>query len=457
MDMLAQFGQFLEAQQVKAQVDPNVHGPNGLFGAVGGEREVVNTMLTPNGLASILPAVGVTSMYPLYPYVSGATDAGAQVAGSCNDAPAAGTLLSTYQTAQFGTTQFQTRELDITTVGQTVNPGEALDLRISDSALALAIGQVWLRIPDKSQAMMYGREILARFADVGRAFQQYVSRKLYTGTGAGVEFLGLEGIVKVNHLDAHTGLAVTSLDSDVRDFANVDILTTAGGASVVATLMDMYRNLKNNSTRMGFGQTQFIMVMRPQMFTDITDIWPCQLATYRCDSPNANTSINIQTDQNLAMAQEMRAGRFLWIDGEKVPVVADDFITETSDGATPPVYSSDIYILPLKTGDGRSRFYWEYFDYASQMTTAIADGNLGSHFSTDRGIYAVVQKPVDNWCLTYQFKNQLRLRLEVPQLAGRLFSIGAAHTSLYRSSNASDLNYVSGGSQGVNPPSYTQP
>lgn len=455
--MLTQFNAFLEAQQNKAQVDPNIHGPGGLFGAVGGEREVINTMLTPNGLASILPAVGTTTMYPLYPYVSGATDAGAQVAGSCNDAPAAGNLLSAYQTAQFGVTQFRTRELDITTVGQTVNPGEALDLRISDSALALAIGQIWLNIPDRSQAMAYGREILARFADVGRAFQQYTSRQTYVGSGAGVEFLGLEGIVKVNHLDAHTGLAVTSLDSDVRDFANVDILTQAGGASIVATVMDMYRNLKNNSTRMGFGATSFVAVMRPQMFTDLTDVWPCQMATYRCDSPNASTNINIQTDQNLVAAQEMRAGKFLWVDGDKLPVVVDDFLTETNVGGVPVVYSSDIYVLPMRTGDGRSRFYWEYFDYDAGMTTAIADGNLGNHFSTDRGIYAAVQNPVANWCLTYQFKNQLRLRLETPQLAGRIFDVGASHASLYRSSNASDAGYISSGAAGISPPSYTAP
>ncbi len=457
MDMLKQFGSFLEAQQVKAQVDPNIHGPNGLFGAVGGERDVVNTLLTPNGLAGLLPAVPTTTMYPLYPYVSGASAAGAQVEGSCEVAPAAGSLLSAYQTAQFGTVQYRTRELDVTTVGETVNPGETLDLRISDSALALAIGEIWLNVPNKSQAMMYGREILARFADVGRAFQQEIGRQMYTGTGDTSQMLGLEGIVKVNHLDAHTGLAVTSLDSDVRDFASADIHTQQGGADIVATIMDMYRNLKNNSTRMGFGETDFVAVMRPQMFTSLTDIWPCQMATYRCDNPNAGTSINIQTDQNLVAAQEMRAGKFLWVDGDKLPVITDDFLTETIVAASDPVvYESDIYVLPLRSS-GRSRFFIEYYDHNAGMTTAIRDGGLANHFSTDRGIYAVVQNPVENWCLTYQFKVRPRLRLETPQLAGRIYSVGVSHTSLYRSSNMSDAGFISSGADGINPPAYTQP
>ncbi len=452
-NLLEQFGAFLAQSQNKATgtgVGPYVHGPGGLFAALGSDRDVINTLLVPNGLASALPAIGTNDMTPLYPYVTGATSAGAQVEGSCAVAPAAGNLLSGYQTAQFGITQFATRELDITRVGQVVNRGESLDLRFSDSTLALAMGQVWLNISNSTEALKYGREVLIRFADVAREFQKYVSAETYTGTGTGVRFLGLEGIVKVNHLDAHTGLALTALDSDVRDFGNVDIKTQAGGAAIVETLKDIVRNLKNNSTRMGFGRTEFALVMRPQLFTDITDIWPCQSGTSNCTSPNASMNLVVMANENKLASREMQNGGYLWVDGEKIPVITDDFLVETAVPASDPqTYASDIYVIPMRTGEGTPRTYWEYFDYSTGTASAIKDGNLGNFFWTDRGIYLTVQNPVSRWCVDWQSRAELRLRLETPMLASRLIDVASSHTSIYRSSNPADAGYISDGDSGV--------
>lgn len=441
--------------------DPNVHGPNGLFGAVGGERDVISSRLEPNGLASALPISPTVTKYPLYPYITGKSAAsGEQVAGSCADAPTAGNLLSAYQTAQFGVTQFATRELDISTVGAVVNPGEALDLRYVNDPLAMAMGRVWLNVAG-DQALRYGREVLMRMVEVGMEFQQYISQKTYTGTGTGVEFVGLEGMVKVNHLDAQTGLAVTALDSDVRDFGSVDITTAAGSAALVATLIDMWRNLSNNGRRMGFGTVGLTLVMRPQMFTDVTDVWPCQMNTFRCLPVNSTTGdelVAINGNDNLRLAQEMRAGKFLWIDGQRVPVIVDDFIPETDlTGSVTGKYSSDIYILPLTINGGRPSLYWEYFDYSKGMAQAIGDGGLSPFFFIDRGIYGVAKKPVQNWCVQWQVKNELRLRLETPQLAGRLYDVGQVVAKVYRSANENDVGYVSDGASGTTPPSYTQP
>jgi hypothetical protein len=438
--------------------NPNVHGPNGLFGVEGGERDVISSRVEVNGLASALPISGTTTMYPLYPYITGKSAAsGEQVEGSCADAPTAGNLLSAYQTAQFGTTQFSTRELDITTVGQTINPGESLDLRYVNDPLAMAMGRVWLNIPGQD-ALRYGREVLMRMVEVGMEFQQYISTKTYTGNGAGIEFQGLENLVKVNHLDARTGLAVTALDSDVRDFLNVDITTAAGSAAIVATLINMWRNLNNNARRMGFGNVQFVLVMRPQMFTDVSDVWPCQMNTFRCLPVNSTTGdelVVISGDDQIRLAQEMRQGKFLWIDGNRVPVIEDDFIPETDQGGN--LYTSDIYILPLTINGGRPSLYFEYFDYSAGVSQAIVDGRSTPFMWIDRGIYMVARKPQQNFCQQWQVKSQIRLRLETPALAGRLMNVGTTFTTIFRSSNEADLGYVSDGSSGQTPPTYVMP
>ena len=429
---------------------PYVHGPNGLFGVSGGSRDVISSRVAGYGLASALPVSGSVSKYPLYPYLTGRnTASGSQAANKCDDAPTAGALLSGYQTAQFGLMQFATRELDLNIVGSVVNEGESVDLRFVNDPLVMQMGQIFPAV-NGMDALQYGREVLTRFVEVGMDFQQLVSLQTYTGTGSSNQFKGLENLVITNPVDAQTGVTLTSLASDVRDFGDVDVTSQAGSAAIVGTIIDMYRNLKYNATTMGFLPATFAIVMTPQMFTNVTDVWACQNATFRCLPSTA--SLTVTADSNTRVAQDMRAGKFLWIDGERVPVIEDSWIPETDLGSN--LFSSDIYILPMTVSGGRPVTYFEYFDYSRGTVQAIRDGMAQDTFWTDRGIYLTVKKPVQNWCTQWQMKTELRLRLETPMLAGRLQNVAMTLETHWRSPDTSSAYYVSSGNAGYAPPSF---
>ena len=99
---------------------PYVHGPGGLFGVMGLEREVIHTRLQPKGLAGLLPVRANPSEWPLFAYISGFRDVtGTNAQGVCDDPQTAGPMKTCIQTAPFGRYEFMTRELEINRVGKT--------------------------------------------------------------------------------------------------------------------------------------------------------------------------------------------------------------------------------------------------------------------------------------------------------------------------------------------------
>lgn len=449
MTILDQLVKELQAQQkhtypAGVHSNPNVHGPGGLFGVSGLERDVISSRVSGQGLASVLPVRPSNTKYPLYPYITGKTPAtGSQVTSSCEYAPTAGNLKSCLQTAQFGLYQFRTRELELDTVGALVDAGERTDLQFVNDPLAAQIGQLWFGIQDKRMALMAGHEQLMRFVELGMDFEELLSEQLYTGTGVDNEFWGLELLVTETHYDAQTGLSCDALASDVRDFGDVDISTSAGAAALVAQLVDMYRNRKYLADRMGFSPVQFAFVMRDQTFVEVSDIWPCAFMTSGCVPTNSNVSVNINTDEQIRMRVDMQTNKYLPIDGEMVKVITDSWMPETDLGGN--VFSSDVYLLPISYRGNRPGIWIEYFDYNNGVNMAIREGRMANNFWIDGGKYLVAQLPPKAFCTQYQVKIEPRLRLELPQLSGRLMNVGYSLLEHWRDSSTSSLYYVNGG------------
>ncbi len=67
-----------------------MHGPGGIFGVDGLERDVISTRVMPRGLIGELPAVSTIRMNPLYPYLTGfQADTGSEPNDVCDDPPVA--------------------------------------------------------------------------------------------------------------------------------------------------------------------------------------------------------------------------------------------------------------------------------------------------------------------------------------------------------------------------------
>lgn len=438
-------------------VGANLHGPGGLFGVPGLQRDIISTRMQPRGLAGLLPVRQSVMTDPKFGYITGfRPPVGSQPGDDCSDPPTAGSMKTCVQTAQFGLYRFQTRELAINDVGQIVDAGETVDFRLLNDPLVEQMGGMFAGLVDSSQALTLGREVLQRFLEVGIAFQELLTRQLYVGTGLGGEFMGLELLVSETKVDAYTGLECPSLRSDVRDFGDVDISTAAGASALVSVLQNMIRNLQHMAQSMNFGDVQWLVVAKKQATDAMIDVLPCSMAFNGCLPPaNSQFSVSLDTQEQLRRRLEMRSGSFLWLDNQQIPFINDDGLIEEDLGDG--VFSSDVYILPLTIRGGQSVLYWELFDFNRGSIPSIRDGRAQFDFWTDNGYFLWHKQPPLHFCTVWEAKVKPRLILLTPHLAGRLqnvaYSVGA-NNKHYRDSIVGDDYYVNGGMSGYPVPNF---
>ena len=93
-------GVIQKAQTVGAPVGPYVHGPGGLFGVRGLERDVISTFTQITGsLGEMLPIVESSDTNPLFPYITGFLRSDQQEKnGVCDDPEEAGNFKTCIQT-----------------------------------------------------------------------------------------------------------------------------------------------------------------------------------------------------------------------------------------------------------------------------------------------------------------------------------------------------------------------
>lgn len=440
-------------------VNPYMHGPGGLFGVAGIERDVFSTRIQARGLAARLPAFGDVHMNPLYAYITGYLDVtGTDPSGVCDTPQTAGSMKNCLQTAVFGRKAFQTREMEMNRVGQLVNRGEFIDLNVVNDPLTPQIGgAIFPTLPQQDQ-ILAGREMLARMLEVGVAFSNWLLRKLYTGNpsantagGGYKEFPGLDILIGTDKVDALTGTNCPSLDSDIKNFnyGRVDTVTTANDIVNVMTYMARY--LKHNAEQMGFGETKWVISMRNDLFYEVTAVWPCSYLTYKCSfrATDGTQIVNVSASDQVAMRDAMRAGRYLLIDGDQWEVVIDDGIVEhnRSGNANIPIggFGSDIYFTPLTVRGNIPVTFWQYFDYAKGSIQAAQDAHYTQEFWTDGGKYMWVKEPNLRWCTLLSAKIEPRVILRAPQLAGRIQDVTYVPLQHVRDSLPTDYYFVNGG------------
>lgn len=425
-------------------VGPYVHGPGGLFGVRGLERDIISTHTNITGsLADVIPFSPSIDMVPLFPYITGFIRSDTQEKnGVCDDPEEAGPFKTCIQTTVFGRKEFKTRELEINRIGQRLNWAERTDdMRVVNSPLVSQMGGLLRALNPNltdSQAAVGGNEVVMRFMEVAVAYQRWFCPQIFTGNpanssagGGYKEFTGLDLLIAKNKVDALTGQACPSLYSDVKDFGYREVDSTAD-PDIVKTLTTMMRILKRRASTQNMGAVDWRIVMREPLFYALTEIWPCRYITYRCsniDGANIDPVGSFSVEAMVRMKNEMRDGQYLLIDNVKYPVILDDCIMEDNqsvNGAIPiGGFASDIYIIPFSVMGGAFRtFYMEYFDYASQNSLPSVLGQNGPRFWwSDNGIFLWTMLLPKVWCVDWAVKVEPRLILRTPQLAGRLTNV----------------------------------
>ena len=438
------------------------HGRGGLFSHPALEKPIFSAMVLPiRGLQSILPVKAANTVNPLYGIFTGVTDStGSEPVGPCDDPPYAGLSKLCMHQFVFGRQSRRTRTFELDAFGKIQDRGDHLDLQLMNDPFDTGNPNV-PTIPGLGSPV--GNDIAKGLFEFGTIWSRDFAPQIYAGNPTNntlnngyMEFYGLDILINTGYRDAITSTVCPAADSYVKSFNNLNVATSC--ATMVQDLTWMMRELRDRADRMGLSPASWALAMRPTLFYLITECWPCAYYTYRCTDSQGGTSAIDSTD-SINLRDAMRAGSYLLIDGVQVPVVQDDAIAETNIGAG--VYSSQIYVVPLRVLGNTPVTYMEYFDYSTpsgfqQAAQTFAPG--GFFDVSDGGRFAWHRKPPNNWCVELIAKTEPRLLLLTPMIAGRLTSIRYTPVVHERDWDPSGTYYVDGGtSSGQTPPSYYSP
>ncbi|MHC4748343.1 MAG: hypothetical protein ACYTFW_00580 [Planctomycetota bacterium] len=323
-------------------------------------------------------------------------------------------------TARFGRVRFDTNTIDIDDVMLRINRGDFTDLILRGQVLGLEN----VAPAELDQNGILNIVTKSEMVGVGVAFERELNRQIWQGSFAVAnEFPGLDAQIATGQKDADTDVLCPALDSDVKNY-NYNMLS----ASIVTYLSTLEWYLKHNAMTMGLDPVQWVIVMRPELWFELTAMWPCAYHTTKC-SPQVDTSSTVYIDgrENTQERDAMRNGMYIDINGSRYPVVVDTGIFEHNNVNNGNLglgqYASTIYMVPLTITGGFPVTYREHVQFQGASADVALLRGLEDFFWTDGGRYSWA---IENrrWCFTLAAKTEQRVILRTPQLAGRIDAVG---------------------------------
>lgn len=419
-----------------------LHGSGGLFAGPGLERDVISAHIRNlPGLAGRLPLLPSVTEDPRFASLTGFTDvSGAEPTTACQDAPS-GYMKGCNLSARFGLIRRDTQTIEMDKVMLKLHRGDFTDLVLRGQVL----GMTDFAPSGLDQGSILDVITMSEMVNVGVQVERLMAKQFWQGTyGVGTEFPGLDVQIATGQKDADTGTLCPALDSDVKDYN-----CTAIGASIVEYLSYLEFYLRSNATRMGLDPVTWVIVMRPELWFELSAYWPCAYNTNKCaTSVAANSTVYVDGRQNVQERDAMRNGLYLDVNGNRYDVVLDTGIhedTNTTKACLPAgSYSSSIYMVPLRITGNFPVLYREYVDYRE----ALPDINLlrgnEQFFWTDNGVYSWFVEQI-KWCYKLGVKTEQRVILRTPQLAGRIDNIRYDPLQHIREADPDSPYWVDGG------------
>jgi hypothetical protein len=404
-----------------------LHGIGGIFSGQGVERDVISAHLRPQGISSVLPFIGSVSEDPRFATLTGFTDvSGDEAVLVCDDAPA-GYMKGCNLSSRFGRVRLDTQTIDMLDIVRKINRGDFTDLMLRGRVLGgtnLAPG-----IPG-NEADIVNLVTLSEMTNTAVQTERRLSRQLFQGViTVANEFNGLDTLIATGIVDADTGVACPALDSDVKNF-NYD-LVGGTGRDIVEYLSMLEFYLRYNAGNMGLLPAEWVVVMRPELWFELSAYWPCSYLTHRCNvgGLDNNSAVIVDGNDNVVMRDAMRNGMYIDINGNRYNVVVDTGIFEHTNinNANVPAgsYASSIYMVPLSIVGGMPSCYREYVDFKAaygEINNIFGRNDVSADFWTDNGVYSwAVTK--EKWCIKMHLRTEQRVILRTPQLAGRIDAV----------------------------------
>lgn len=439
------------------------HGPGGLLTFPGVDPVVFSTIMGADSIIGMIPTMPSLFTNPTFYTITGVrADVGDEKDGVCDNAPTGGLMKACLTTSVFGRYERATPLLEINRLGQRTDRADPIDLRLVNTPLAN--GGPFMGAADVSMnpADLLTNEVTRKFWERNVSLHRLLAHQLWTGNpannsagGGYKEMTGLQLLVNTGYVDIETGQRCQAVDSLVRSFnhARVD----GDVANTIRVFANTYRQLKERARRSGVAPVRWVIAMRESLFYELTAIWPCSYLSFRCITGNASAVEQIDAQDAVRFRDEMRAGKYLLIDGERVEVVHDDGIPEAGcddDGLVPcGCFGSDVYFLPMSIVGGQQVLFMEYFQYQNpSITDAMGQMILGR-----------IEGPWITWprqtnlCVEWQSKIEPRLILRTPWLAARINDVvWCPDTEGQRDPFPEDPYFVNGGRTSRPGPSYYQ-
>lgn len=468
--LLAALAGGVQAATKEAATSPTViapNGPDGLLSVYGLEPNIFNAMAMPlAGLEARLPVRRSNFTNPKFGILTGQTAAsGDEPTAACATPRRPGNLKLCWQTWDFGRLTMETNVIRLDNAGQRIDRSEFMDYRL--------VGNPWADTPSAAPATLtpqqalrnkYAKAMAELWTDMEREYRPllFTGNPANTAGSAGyIEFYGLDGLVRTGYRDGGTGVLCPAADSYVNT-ALASQNVQANGALVVRQIVEGYRvRIKYLAEQLRLSVTG-AFVMRFGLFRALTEIWPCVYETFRCTTaaPGDNATVFVDGREQERMRAEMRAGMYLLIDDERVPVIIDDSIPEAI-----PVGGqgqSDLYFVPL-TVNGEPATYLDYFDFRGPegaQTILNEMGPLGqsSYAISPDGRFLFHFLPPTYWCLQVAVVTYKRLILRAPFLAAKWTDMRYTFTVHEREYDPNDPYYfVNGGQYQQDTPPYLYP
>ena len=348
---------------------------------------------------------------------------GNNVVGACAVGPKPGQLKSARITSPFGIIHMSSKIADITQAGMRRNYGDT-DRQFFNG---MATTNPWLpQVPgidgDGGLATLLRTEMMT----VGVELERNIGQVHFTGVsgtenstyrGVARQWNGLDRLIRTGWTDVD-GYSAPALDAAVVSFnANADGGSDSFSRTIVGALIDTYFGQVDYLRRIGVAP-EFALVMRPDLFRALAQVWSCLYSTTRCLSTQAGTPVVRDAVSIRAEYESMLNGMYLPMEGENVPVLLDDNIVRETLGNA--YYKSDIYGVALR-GNGRPVIYGEYFDMAnSQAEELVGFVDASSITRTvNDGLYRVFKYQTGG-CLEFDFYSRPRLITDAPFMHFRL-------------------------------------
>ena len=415
----------------------NLHGQGGLLAGQGIDRNVITAMIRPQGIGSVLPLIPSVYENPTFATILGIMeDSADRPEEPCADAPA-GYMKGAELTAAFGLVRKDTRTIDIYKTMLLKNRGDMTDLMLRGRLLGDS------NVAPSGISESGAIEIMTKSEMVNAAVraERTLSRDFWQGTGVMPQFRGLDTLIATGLVDWRTGALAPALDSDVKDFESENI--DGGSKDIVEYLSAMEFYLRSNAQNMGLDPVDWVLVMRPELWFELSAVWPCKYLTSRCDVTGSDVAVVLNDNVNVATRDAMRNGKYIDINGNRYPVIVDTGINETTVTGSGE-YTSSIYFVPLTINGNMPVTYREYLDYRAASTDiGLLRGT--ESFWTDDGVYGWAITDEKGWCYQLHLRSEQRIILRTPQLAGKIQNVMYSPLQHIRTPYPGDAYFLDGG------------